>query len=103
VPGRHQLDPSIIEKAMRHAVLAAGIQKQATPHTLRHSIATLLLERGQDIRTIEELLGHRDLNATMIYTQVVNRGPLGVGSRADLLWRNERCYADPLMQGAHSL
>ena len=70
---------------MRHAVLAAGIQKKATPHRLRHSIATLVLERGQDIRTIEELLGHRGLNATMIYTHVVNRGPLGVGSPADLL------------------
>ena len=69
--GRHHLDPSLIQKA--------------TQHTLRHCFATHLLERGQDIRTIQELMGHRDLNTTMIYTHVVNRGPLGVSSPADLL------------------
>jgi integrase len=83
--GRHHLDPTLVQKAVRRAVLASGIITPATCHTFRHSFATHLLESGQDIRTIQELMGHQDIRTTMIYTHVLNRGPLGVRSPADLL------------------
>lgn len=80
---RHHLHESVLQKAVKSAVQIASLSKPATCHTLRHSFATHLLEDGYDIRTIQELLGHRDVSTTMIYTHVLNRGGRGVRSPLD--------------------
>lgn len=80
---RHHLGPSGIQKAVRTAAQAAGVNRPVTPHVLRHSFATHMLERGADIRTVQELLGHSDVRTTEIYTHVLNRGVRGVVSPLD--------------------
>lgn len=82
---RHHLHASLVQRVVPDAAREAGIAKRVTCHVFRHSFATHLLESGTDIRTIQELLGHRSLQATMIYTHVLNRGGLGVRSPADAL------------------
>jgi integron integrase len=80
---RHHLDITVVQKAVRQAALAAGLDKPISPHTFRHTFATQLLQNGYDIRTVQELLGHKDVKTTMIYTHVLQRGAGAVKSPLD--------------------
>lgn len=79
------MDDSLVQQVAKEAIGKAGFAKHATCHTFRHSFATHLLEDGYDIRTVQELLGHKDVRTTMVYTHVLNRGGKGVRSPADAL------------------
>ena len=86
---RHHLDPSVVQRAVQAAAESAreeiGLVKRISCHTFRHSFATHLIESGYDIRTVQELLGHRDVRTTMLYTHVLNKGGRGVRSPMDAL------------------
>lgn len=80
---RHHIHETALQKAIRAAAKIAKIDKRVTPHTFRHSFATHLLQNGYDIRTVQELLGHKDVKTTMIYTHVLQRGGFAVKSPLD--------------------
>ena len=90
---RHHVHPDTLSRAVSRAAHAAGIEKPVSCHTLRHSFATHLLERGYDIRTVQELLGHSDVSTTMIYTHVMNKGARAVRSPLDRLEQPPAVYA----------